>query len=108
MYADPSFNAYMEALLDRLQRFANAADEASRARAVEAFVASARYRYMFLQTWPASESASLSAHPSRPHASDQMNPSRSATIAARVRSRTSSLAKMLAVWFFTVPGLVPS
>jgi thiaminase/transcriptional activator TenA len=58
MYADPSFNAYMEALLERLQRFANAADEASRARAVDAFVASARYEYMFWdqawtkQPWP--------------------------------------------------------
>lgn len=58
MYADPSFNAYMEALLERLQRFAEAADDASRARAVHAFVTSARYEYMFWdqawtkQSWP--------------------------------------------------------
>ena len=58
MYADPSFNAYMDALLERLQRFADAADEASRRRAIDAFVASARYEYMFWdqawtkQPWP--------------------------------------------------------
>jgi thiaminase/transcriptional activator TenA len=58
MYADPGFNAYMDALLERLQRFADAADEATRARAREAFVTSARYEWMFWdqawtgQTWP--------------------------------------------------------
>lgn len=58
MYADPGFNAYMEAMLERLQRFADDADEGARARAVEAFVVSARYEYMFwdqawtVQPWP--------------------------------------------------------
>lgn len=58
MYADPGFNEYMDHLLERLQRFADAADEATRARATEAFVASARYEVMFWeqawsrQRWP--------------------------------------------------------
>ena len=58
MYADPQFNAYMDAILEKLQRFADAADEAARTRAVEAFVVSARYEWMFWdqawneQTWP--------------------------------------------------------
>jgi len=58
MYSDPGFNTYMDELLSRLQRFADAADDASRDRAVEAFVVSARYEYMFWdqawtrQTWP--------------------------------------------------------
>jgi thiaminase/transcriptional activator TenA len=58
MYADPGFNDYMRELLARLQRFADAADEAARVRAVEAFVVSARYEFMFwdqawtLQSWP--------------------------------------------------------
>jgi thiaminase/transcriptional activator TenA len=48
----------MENLLERLQRFANAADDAARSRAKEAFHVSARYEWMFwdqawsLQEWP--------------------------------------------------------
>ena len=48
----------MDALLGRLQRFADAADEAARARAVESFVVSARYEFLFweqawtFQEWP--------------------------------------------------------
>ncbi len=58
MYRDPAFNEYMDNLLERLQRFADAADEAARARAREAFVVSLRYEWMFWeqawtqQTWP--------------------------------------------------------
>lgn len=58
MYSDPQFNEYMENLLERLQRFADAADEAARERAIEAFVVSCRYEYMFwdqawtFQEWP--------------------------------------------------------
>lgn len=58
MYSDPQFNEYMEHLLERLQRFADAADEAARARAREAFALSTRYEWMFWQqaweqqTWP--------------------------------------------------------
>lgn len=58
MYSDPQFNDYMENLLERLQRFADAADDGARARAKDAFVASARYEWMFWeqawteQRWP--------------------------------------------------------
>ncbi|MDX1531321.1 MAG: thiaminase II [Rhodothermales bacterium] len=58
MYADPAFNDYMENLLERLQRFADAADAAARERAQGAFVASVRYEWMFWeqawtqQAWP--------------------------------------------------------
>lgn len=58
MYSDPSFNDYMENLLRRLQAFADASDDATRERAIEAFVFSARYEYMFwdaawtMQAWP--------------------------------------------------------
>lgn len=58
MYRDPEFNDYMDHLLERLQRFAEAADEAARERAREAFVVSARYEWMFWnqawehQQWP--------------------------------------------------------
>ncbi len=57
-YADPSFIDYTNSLLERLQRFAEAADETARERAREAFAVSARYEWMFwqqawdLQTWP--------------------------------------------------------
>ena len=57
-YADPAFDGYMANLLERLQRYAEAHDEAARARAVEAFVTSARYEWMFWeqawtrQAWP--------------------------------------------------------
>lgn len=49
MYSDPQFNEYMDHLLERLQRFADAADADARARAVEAFATSARYEYLFWQ-----------------------------------------------------------
>lgn len=58
MYSDPGFDTYMTELLARLQRFADAADEAARERAVTAFVVSCRYEWMFweqawtAQTWP--------------------------------------------------------
>lgn len=58
MYSDPGFNAYMDALLGHLQRAADAADDAARARATQAFVASVRYEYLFwdqawtMQAWP--------------------------------------------------------
>ena len=58
MYSDPGFNEYMENLLERLERFARAADEPARERARAAFVQSARYEYMFWdqawteQPWP--------------------------------------------------------
>ncbi len=58
MYADPGFNDYMQNILERLERFAGQADEASRVRAIEAFLVSARYEYMFwdqawtFQKWP--------------------------------------------------------
>ncbi len=58
MYADPGFNDYMMNMLERLERFAEQADEASRVLAIEAFVVSARYEYMFwdqawtFQKWP--------------------------------------------------------
>lgn len=48
-YADAGFVAYTNALLERLQRFAEAHDEAARRRAVEAFVASTRYETLFWQ-----------------------------------------------------------
>jgi thiaminase/transcriptional activator TenA len=58
MYADPGFNSYMDNILERLQRFADAADEPARSRAVTAFVQSAQYELMFWeqawtgQKWP--------------------------------------------------------
>jgi thiaminase/transcriptional activator TenA len=57
-YADPAFNDYMGDLLERLQRFADAADGAARKRATTAFATSVRYEWMFWeqawtrQTWP--------------------------------------------------------
>jgi thiaminase/transcriptional activator TenA len=49
MYSDPGFNEYMENILERLQRFADAADDAARTRAQDAFRMSARYEWMFWQ-----------------------------------------------------------
>ncbi|HEX5831549.1 MAG TPA: thiaminase II [Gemmatimonadaceae bacterium] len=49
MYADPAFNDYMANILERLQRFADAADVAARERALDAFLASVRYEWMFWQ-----------------------------------------------------------
>lgn len=57
-YADPSFVDYTNALLQRLQRFADGHDREARERAKEAFAVSARYEWMFweqawtMQTWP--------------------------------------------------------
>ncbi|HEV2149229.1 MAG TPA: thiaminase II [Longimicrobiaceae bacterium] len=48
-YADPGFNEYMDRLLALLQRFADATDDAGRARAREAFRTSVRYEWMFWQ-----------------------------------------------------------
>lgn len=54
MYSDPQFFDYMQNLLERLERFAVAADVAARKRAKDAFVASARYEWMFWeQAWTA-------------------------------------------------------
>ncbi|HEY0972360.1 MAG TPA: thiaminase II [Gemmatimonadales bacterium] len=59
MYADPAFDDYMRDILAHLQRAADAADDAARERAKEAFVVSVRYEWMFWQqaweqqTWPA-------------------------------------------------------
>lgn len=58
MYADPGFNDYMDNMLTRMEAFANQTDEATRLRAIDAFVTSARYEYMFwdqswtFQQWP--------------------------------------------------------
>lgn len=57
-YADAGFVEYTNSLLERLQRFADAHDEAARARAAGAFAVSARYEWMFWQqaweqqAWP--------------------------------------------------------
>lgn len=59
MYSDPGFNAYMDHLLARLERFAADATEAERARARDAFVVSARHEWLFWEQawteerWPA-------------------------------------------------------
>lgn len=56
MYSDPQFNQYMNDILERLQRFADAADDAARERAKGAFVVSARYEWMFWeQAWTGQE-----------------------------------------------------
>ena len=58
MYRDPAFNAYMDEILERLQRFADAADADARDRAKTAFLTSIRYEWMFweqawtMQEWP--------------------------------------------------------
>ena len=49
MYRDPSFHEYMDNLLGRLQRFADAASASARARARTAFTTSVRYEWMFWQ-----------------------------------------------------------
>jgi thiaminase/transcriptional activator TenA len=57
-YADPEFVDYTNTLLGILQRFAELQDPATHPRAIEAFVASARYEWMFWQqawtqqAWP--------------------------------------------------------
>jgi len=56
MYRDPEFNEYMDNLLRRLQRFAEAADAAARERARTAFTTSVRYEWMFWdQAWTQQE-----------------------------------------------------
>lgn len=56
MYRDPEFNEYMDNLLERLQRFADAADASARDRAQRAFRASIRYEWMFWeQAWTQQE-----------------------------------------------------
>ena len=56
MYRDPEFNEYMDNLLSRLQRFADAADEDTRERATTAFTTSVRYEWMFWeQAWTQQE-----------------------------------------------------
>lgn len=61
MYSDPDFYEFVDTLLATLQRYADAADEATRRRAVEAFELSARYEWMFWQQawerqqWPTAE-----------------------------------------------------
>lgn len=60
MYSDPALHEYMDNILERLQRYADAADAATRDRAIQAFVQSAHYEWMFWQQawvqqkWPAS------------------------------------------------------
>ena len=56
MYRDPEFNEYMDNLLSRLQRFAEAADEPARTQARTAFTTSVRYEWMFWnQAWTQQE-----------------------------------------------------
>jgi thiaminase/transcriptional activator TenA len=61
MYADPGFDEYMRELLARLQLAADAADDAARHRARDAFVTSVRYEWMFWQQawegqrWPVAD-----------------------------------------------------
>lgn len=58
MYSDPEFNDYMRNILARLQRYADAVDEPTRQRAIDAFRISTRYEWMFWQqaweqqNWP--------------------------------------------------------
>ena len=58
MYSDPEFNDYMQNILARLQRYADAVDDRTRQRAITAFKTSARYEWMFWQqaweeqNWP--------------------------------------------------------
>lgn len=57
-YADPGFVDYTNVLLKHLQRFADLQDPSTHSSAVEAFVVSARYEWMFWeqaweqQVWP--------------------------------------------------------
>lgn len=66
MYSDPGFNEYMDNLLERLQRFADAADDAARARAMISFRTSVQYEWMFWQQawerqqWPVGQSLAAS------------------------------------------------
>lgn len=52
MYSDPGFNDYMNEILGRLEKSAQSMDAATRERAIEAFLVSARYEWMFWdQAW---------------------------------------------------------
>jgi thiaminase/transcriptional activator TenA len=56
LYRDPEFNEYMDNLLERLQRFADAVDASARRRAKTAFTTSVRYEWMFWeQAWTQQE-----------------------------------------------------
>lgn len=73
-YSDPGFNDYMDELLSRLQRAADAADDAARERAKTAFMASVRYEWMFWQqAWEQQQWPTPSALP-RPDASNEREP----------------------------------
>lgn len=58
MYSDPEFNDYMQNILARLQRTADAVDDSTRQQAITAFKTSVRYEWMFWQqaweeqSWP--------------------------------------------------------
>lgn len=58
LYSDPQFDSFIGELHEKLQRFSDESDEAARRRAVEAFVTSVRYEWMFweqawtMQEWP--------------------------------------------------------
>lgn len=62
MYSDPGFNTYMDEILERLERYSQQVDEATRRAAVEAFRLSVRYEYLFwdqawtMQQWPGARS----------------------------------------------------
>ncbi len=56
MYRDPDFYEYMDNLLERLQRFAEATNADARERARTAFTTSVRYEWMFWeQAWTRQE-----------------------------------------------------
>ncbi len=58
MYSNPEFDTYAMELQEMLQRYSEMADEASRERAVKAFLTAVRYEWMFwdqawhMQQWP--------------------------------------------------------
>ncbi len=76
-YADPGFDDYMNELLSRLQRAADAADDAARERAKTAFVTSVRYEWMFWQQaweqqeWPTPNTLSVPGTDSSRQRDDQ-------------------------------------
>lgn len=49
MYSNPQYDAYLEGMFTRLEQTAEAHDERARARARDAFVASAQYELLFWQ-----------------------------------------------------------
>lgn len=58
LYSDPGFNDYMNALLDQMERASLEAGKETQDRALEAFLVSVRYEWMFwdqawnFQSWP--------------------------------------------------------